>query len=153
MKTSWKKTVVLAAAGFALAAAGGCATAYQVRGVGRGEGNAEFADGVASDVRSELLGSGYRVLGPDGKAGWFRPVVDIDLRVSKKKDAQLDQWRSYEGKVKATVQKEKGALMGEKTFTAQSGRVRSEEAAEEEMRESFADQIGDWLKKVLNQAR
>lgn len=153
MKASWRKTVLMAVAGIGLVAAGGCATAYQVRGTGRGAGNDDFAEGVASDVRSGLLGSGYRVLGPDGKAGFFRPVVDIDLRVSKKKDAQLDQWRSYEGKVKAVVQKEKGELLGEKTFTAQSGRVRSEEAAEREMRETFADDIGDWLGKILNKAR
>ena len=153
MRTNWKKMAMLAGLGLGLAAAGGCATAYRVNGVARGDGNEEFAEGLASDVRSELLGSGYKVLAPDGKAGWFRPEVDIGLRVSKKKDAQLDQWRSYEGKVKAVVQEKGGELMGERTFTAQSGRVRSAEAAEEEMRETFADQIGDWLKKVLNKAR
>lgn len=152
MKTSWRKTLVLAAAGIGLAAAGGCATAYRVNGVAHGDGNADFAENVASDVRSELLGSGYKVLGPDATAGWFQRQVDIDLKVSKKQSAKLDKWCSYDGKVKASVEK-KGELLGEKTFTAQSGRVRSEEAAEEEMRDTFADQIGDWLKKILNKAR
>ena len=152
MKTIWSRAAAVAVlAGWA--AVSGCATAYSVRGVARGEGSEEFAEGLASDVRSELLGSGYRVLGPDGKAGWFRPVVDIDLRVSKKKDAQLGDWRSYESKAKATVQEKKGALLGEKSFTAKSGRTRSEEGADEEMRENLADQIGDWLRRVLNPAR
>ncbi len=159
MKTNLSKALAMAAVGIGLVASGGCATAYRVTTVARGDGSADFADGIAGDVRGELLGGGYRVLGPDGKAGWFRPQVDIDLKVSKKKDAQLDQWRSYAGKVKASVSKTKGwffsdgTVLGERTFTAQSGRVRSDEAADEEMRESFADQIGDWLKKTLNKAR
>lgn len=153
MKKTWTRMAAAAGLAVAVAACGGCATAYQVRGVARGNGNEEFAENVASDVRSGLLGSGYRVLGTDGKAGWFQPVVDIDLRVSKKQDAQLDEWRSYEGKVKATVQKERGALLGERTFTAKSPRTRDEEAAETAMRETFADDIGDWLKVILNQAR
>lgn len=134
-------------------ACGGCATAYSVRGTARGAAGEEFAEGLAGDVRSELLDSGYRVLGPDGKAGWFRPVVNIDLRVSKKTDAELDDWRSYTGKTKATVQKKKGKLLGEKTFTAKSGRTRDEESADEEMRESLSDQIGSWLKRILAPAR
>ena len=152
MSKTWTRMAAAAGLAAAMMACGGCATAYRVNAVARGDGNADFADAVAGDVRNELQGSGYRVLGPDGSAGWFRQQVDIDLKVSKKQEAKLDQWRSYEGKVKASVQK-KGTVVGEKTFTAQSGRVRSEEAGEEKMRETFADQIGDWLKKILNKAR
>lgn len=149
MKQNGRKTTAAVAAGLAAAlACGGCATVYRVNGNAADAGSDRFAAGVASEVRGELLDGGRRVLGPGQKPGWFRPVVDVDLTASKRKDAQLDQWKSYEGKVKASVQEGKGGLLGEKTFTAKSPRTRDEEAAESAMQETLSRQIGAWVKKI-----
>ena len=149
MKQNGRKTAAALAAGVAaILACGGCATVYRVNGTGTDAGSERFAAGVENEVRGELLGSGQRVLGPGQKAGWFRPVVDVDLAATKRQDAKLDQWRSYEGKVKASVQEGKGSLLGVKTFTAKSPRTRDEEAAESAMQETLSRQIGAWVQKI-----
>lgn len=104
-----------------------------------------LANHLKGGAESHLTGKGMVVM----SRGTANMIVDLD--VSRRETARLEDWRVYEGSVRAKMKSTPApeAVLAERQFTATGKRGIDEAAAELGVRRSLESQVNAWLDETV----
>ena len=107
-------------------------------------GAKDLAAALKSSVEKSLAARGFEVKPRD------KPDSKISLSVSRRKVADLAEWRVYEGKADVRVTDvATGKLVSNASFSSKGDRALDDAKAEERIRTELSQRISEWLAKVL----
>lgn len=77
--------------------------------------------------------------------------IGVELSVARRETARLDDWRVYEGEVRARMKNLSvaAAILAERQFTATGKRGLDEASAEKDVRTGLESQLAGWLDKTV----